>query len=215
MAEEKSSWYEIGFGGLPKAEAEATKRGIWSFFVPRGESKEVIFLDKDPFCFYEHSIKIGESYGNNFVCLQGISPRCPFCEKDPRSRHYVGYWTVLDLTGFTGKDGKKYRNMRLLFQAKPQVLKKLKLKIENRLGGDISRAKFLISRSDDPKAPRVGDDFEFIEKVPEEKLVDKDGKPLKAFDYKTIFVPLTLEQAISTLEEEMELSDSPEEEIVY
>ena len=116
------------------------------------------------------------------------------------SRGYVGYWTIIDVDGYVGKDGKEHKNLRQLFGAKQRTLKRLKQKIEQRLGGNIAGAKMFVSRIDDPKSSRVGDDYEFVERVDLKTLVDAKGQPVVPYDYRKIFVPMTIEQARAVIQ---------------
>jgi len=219
------SWFSQGFGGVKKEEkrrAQAANR-VSRWWMPKPEPNkpseaEIIFLDDEPFCFYEHNPKLTREINgqmktgwkdNWFTCVEGVfkdDPGCAMC-RNGIGKYYVGLLTILDCSEFEW-EGKIYKNTRKLFAAKFKTLKYLKAK-KRRMDG-LAGKRFLVSRSDGD-APSVGNDFEFIreeEMIKDEKtglyvLADKqywwkDKKeqqehPPMPFDYQKVAAPLSNE----------------------
>ena len=206
------NWFNQGYDNVDKAERERSTggKGASRWWMPAGtedrpSEKECIFLDDEPFCFYEHNPKIGGEFkGHWYTCTQGVWPgeRCAMCANDV-PRYYVGLLSALDLSEWEYQ-GRIYKNMRRIFPAKIDTLKLLRTKKKRR--GSLVGTRWLISRTA-AKAPNVGNDFEFIG---EEKLErdeqsgllllsdrqywweDREGvvHPPTPFDYKKQCAPL-------------------------
>jgi hypothetical protein len=214
------AWFTKGFGGMKKeAQRQASmKNRVSRHWMPAGSDdnpseREMIFLDDDFFCFYEHNPKLTRNgktgwKGNWFTCVEGIfkdDPGCEMCRNDV-GQYYVGMVTVIDCSEYE-YNGKIYKNTRRLFAAKYKTLKRLKEK-RRRMEG-LAGKRFLVSRSDGDAAS-VGDDFEFLreeEMVLDEKSQlmvladhefwwkDKEQKehPPMPFDYEKVCAPISNE----------------------
>lgn len=191
-------WWQRGWDNLDDFKIDYSKmpRRLW---LPEGSSKIIIFLDGEPFRFYEHQLYLNSSWMNWFSCRrQGkTSEVCPLCDFGD-SPYYVGMYTVIDCSEWTDRKGVVHKNERKIFAAKIDTMKLLKLKKE-KLGG-LALCKFEVSRIG-AKSPSVGNNFEFIERV-DEKTVEKmlnegrEGERLKVepFNYEEIFAPLPKER---------------------
>ncbi len=216
------SWFNQGFGGVQKEErrrAQASNRVSRWWVKPGTDEKpseaEIIFLDDEPFCYYEHNPKLTREINgqvktgwkdNWFTCVEGVfkdDPGCAMC-RNGIPKYYVGLLTVLDCSEFE-YNGKIYKNTRKLFAAKFKTLKYLKNK-KRRMDG-LTGKRFMVSRTDG-EAPSVGNDFEFMreeEMVRDEKTglmvlkdqqywwKDKEEKlhPPMPFDYQKAVAPLS------------------------
>lgn len=185
-----SPWYKTGSDGLADDISNSQRRDIIKrFWVPKGESKTILFLDDAAFRFWEHGVKMDGSWRNFFVCLKkNLGEECPLCLADYQP-YFVGFYTVIDKTGFTDRSGNKHCNEKLLLQAKTQILEKLKRHSDKR--GGLTGCIFDVTRGSGTKSSSVGDDFDFMERLDLTKEVPADlkGIDLAPFNYADIFKP--------------------------
>jgi len=158
------------------------KNNIFRFWIPKGESTSITFLDGDlvdgildiPF-YHEHNVNMNGSWMNWFICTQDEEP-CPICEGGG-SASYVGVMTVIDHGEYTSKkDGVVHKDNVKLFVAKRDTIKLLQKYAVKR--GGLRGCTFDVSRTGD-KSPAVGSAFDFTEKLTEQQLAAK-YKPSKA-----------------------------------
>lgn len=128
------SWYNQGFDHAKKENEKmedringlGTLRRLW---IPAGESKQLVFLDDQPFLIYEHQAKIDGDFRNWFTCLRGIEDECPACEQlGVKSRYFVGYFTVINCSEYIDKKGNKHQFEVQLLAAKSKSLKMLEMR---------------------------------------------------------------------------------------
>lgn len=213
----KKRMFHRGEEGMRKVEEElerqkqrreaAAKGGgkVFRFFVPVGETKEIIILDDAPdFYMYEHTLKNPQTkrWDLHVPCIKEWD-NCPVCEEVGES-YYAMFLTVLDLTPYTDKDGNRHEYSRKLMVVKPSQQKKFIRRF--RKDGTLRGALFECSR-DGQKDAAIGNDIEFVEFVDEEELdndyirvwTDKDGKEhednlAEPFDYEEMFEEPTAEE---------------------
>lgn len=168
----EASWYDTGFEGTER-EANRSRmvygpRRLW---IPAGASKEIVMVDDSPFCIYEHNPKIGGKWQNWFTCLKGVYDDVACCDVlgDSSYRYYVGYFTVVDCSEWTDRNGVKHQYEVKLLPAKMKTLKKFKRKKEDK--GSLVGAMFTAFR-EDSRSPSVGDEFEFKREVDLNKLFE-------------------------------------------
>ena len=200
---EQKGWYQRGWDNLDdfKREYSNQPRRLW---MPKESSKKVIFLDDNPFRFYEHQLYLNGSWQNWFTCLkQGETSReCPLCKMDDNP-YYVGMYTIVDMSEYFDKKGNQHKNELRIFAAKIDTMKLLKLKKERM--GSLVGCKFEISRVGE-KSPSVGNNFEYVEKLTMEQvdeLVNKDRGAqkleVKPFAYEEIFAPPSEESLLTVV----------------
>jgi hypothetical protein len=168
----KQSWATTGFGGNQKEEQRlATLYGPNRVWIKAGGSQEWVFIDDEPLCIHEHNPKINGDWKNWLTCLQNISEDgVPCCEiLGAKSRYYVGYFTVVDLSKWTDKKGNVHQYEVKLLPAKLQTLKKLARKKEDK--GSLIGALYKVHRETE-KSPSCGDDFEYIRDADLSKLFE-------------------------------------------
>lgn len=174
------TWYNQGYDGLKEEEARMASLGtpdrLW---IPPEASKDLIFLDDEPFTLFEHNPKMNGSFKNWMTCLRGVEEEAPCCELlGMKTRYMAGYYTVIDCSEYTDKKGKKHQYEIKFLLAKLKTMKKLKMKKETR--GSLTGCVFKATRFDD-KSPACGDDFEFVRQVDLDKVfphVSYRGKKL-------------------------------------
>lgn len=214
-----SQGWDIDDVGGGKQYSDNKEFGPRKFWMPASATKRVMFLDGNPFCFYEHGLYSVNKSKDSVTCLKknGIDEGkgCPLCEAEMWPS-FIGYFSVIDmgdvtrksdgsvkLTGWTSKKGVTYQFGKSLFGAKrggadkPGVLKKLQ-RLSQKHGGDLTGTVWDIYRSG-AKVESVGDEFEFVEKVSVKDFKDyfidlgaaDNLLDLKPFDYQTVFAPKT------------------------
>ena len=209
---------ETGWDNAEAEESTSTKReyGPRRFWMPAGSTKRIMFLDSEPFCFFEHNLYAITGEGKDkAVCLKknGIDDRgCPLCDKE-HWPSYIGYFSVIDmgdvsyddegavLKGWTSSKGVTYQFGRSLYGAKrggrdkPGVLPKLN-RLASKRGGTLAGTVWDVHRSGG-KVESVGDEFEFIERVEPERWKDylldlgaaEDLLEIQPIDYGSVIVP--------------------------
>mgnify|MGYP007111424633 CR=1 FL=1 len=124
-----------------------------------GTSADVVVLDDNPVCIYEHNPKIGGSYKNWITCLQGVHDDVVCCQKlGPDMRYYAGYMTIVDCSKWTDGKGKTHQYDLKLCSGKMKTLKRWRRKREEL--GHLAGAMFRATREDD-RSPNVGDEWAF------------------------------------------------------
>lgn len=183
MTEESKArpWSQTGFTGLDDAEKRQKEKGskYLRLWLEVKAEKRLVFLDDVPFCIYEHQLKIDGKWGNHFTCANGIH-RCVPCDKQD-SPQYIGYFTVIDTTGYTDSKGVTHKNNKKLYGAKVAALRALERIKEKR--GSLVGAAIDVFRSS-KQAANCGDQFDYIEVVDLKRFEDTEP-----FDYMTLFAP--------------------------
>jgi hypothetical protein len=167
------SWFKTGYEATKDAYTEGGKDGDKTrrHWQPPETTQQLLFLDDDPFLYWEHNFKMNGHWRNQCVCLKRnkIDDVCAVCVRYEDSYPYfIGLHSVINLTPWTSKKGNTYCFQREIFAArlggkdKPGVLKKLERikKKHGRLKGLI----FDVYRSG-AKTENCGDEFELVEKI--------------------------------------------------
>ena len=177
-----ASWYETGYEG---AEKEAEKKAMGyppdRLWQPAGSTTEVVFVNDNPFCLREHQWRDSNGNWHHATCIAKIDDRgCPGCSQNGVSRaDYVGHYTIVDVSGYTRRDGTENKYRLILLPAKTKVLNKFRMKKENR--GSLLGQLWNLTRSDS-NSPNTGDDLDHVREVKMEGLyevVTYKGKSLK------------------------------------
>jgi hypothetical protein len=174
------SWYEQNFEAVDKIPDLKKQNRFW---LKAGEERKVIFLDKDPFTFWEHQVKLNNDYRNYFTCLQNMNQPCPLCKAGIK-RYFVGLFSVIELSEWTDKDGKLHKNPVKIMAIKQKALKVLKRHSDK---NRVLNGLFTVIRTDD-KSGSSGDMFEFEKTVnplefnPQAQLIafEKECAPVEA-----------------------------------
>jgi len=153
-------WLKIGYDGID-AEKERIARlsGPNRFWMKEGTKREIVLIDDEPACVYEHSPKINGSWNNAFTCLKESSDIIPCCEKlGERDRYYCGHYTIVDITEPTDAKNAKYQHEIKLLPTKLKTLSLLRRKKGDR--GSLIGCIFNVHR-DSKDDPNCGSEFEF------------------------------------------------------
>ncbi len=171
------SWYSTGKEAEAKSVEEldrqqvareaAMKDRLYRFWMKPLQETKVTFVDAAshpegyelPFVFYEHQLKLNNSWMNWFTCL---GAECPLCASGDRPALVAAY-TIIDHTEWTGKKGDVHKDELKLFMAKPAVNKMLR-KAASKRGGSLRGFKAEVVRNT-ADSPNTGDSFDFEEQA--------------------------------------------------
>ena len=168
------SWAKTGWGGVDEAEQQAQDAakewGPRRFWMPPETSKRIMFLDDEPFGFWEHAVKLNGHWRNYFVCLtrNGIEGSCVLDNVRAQNLYYIGFLTAVDFSAWTNDRGETYQYDTKLYGAKlgskdkPGILKKLR-RLKERHGGLCGRI-FDVYRTGS-KSEAIGDEFNLVESI--------------------------------------------------
>lgn len=172
---------------LRKAQNDKTQR----FWLKSGSETNITFVDGDldedgvlimPY-LEEHTTNIPGQW-DNYICVADEEP-CPICEMEGQKGakpDFVAVLTIIDHSVWTDKDGNKHKDEKKLFVMKHKTQKVLQ-RIATKRGG-LSGCSFEVARSEGKMIPRVGDLFDFEEKISHKKMVKKYGKEMATpFNY--------------------------------
>lgn len=185
----EGSWFTKGTEGFKRkkqqdvATAMKKEKAASRVWLKEGSSRKLVFCDDVGFFVYEHNLKIDGKYGNYVTCTKDFKP-CPLCNEGLKSV-YTAYFSVIDTSEYTRKDGTKTKNRKVLYPAKKTAiikLEKLKEKYDSLVG-----MCFNVSRLSSD-SPNCGDDFEKVGKV---KLSGDMAKPI---EYAKVLAPPTPEE---------------------
>lgn len=152
------------------------------FYLKVGEKKELTFIDEKCIRIWEHQYWIDGMPG--FVtCTKKIRGHCPLCDAE-NNAYGVGFFTIIDHTGYTDREGTEHKDFPALLPAKYFTLDLLRSKYEMHDG--LKGNRFLVCRTSNKKAPTVGDDWNFLR----EETLPSEAEP---FDYNEVLAPMSEE----------------------
>lgn len=195
------SWYSTGYDGMDKERDRLARlSGPSRFWMPENTKRDIMFVDDEPFSIYEHQYRANGKWGNFVTCLRDSSDVAPCCEKlGDKSRYYVGFYTIIDLTESIDTKGKKYQYELKFLPAKMKTLQVLRTKKADR--GSLVGTVYRVARytKDDPNC---GGEFEFQKEGGLDKiypLANYRGKKLtELFTKESVGNPDTLERLRAT-----------------
>lgn len=170
------SWFarpnDNDFGAFK--DSSETIRELWKyeFSLKTGERKNIVFLADERITVYKHTIKIGQKF-LSFVCSN--DENCYGCGSGVY-KQMVQYSSVLDLTPFEGKDGKKRNYSKRLYPVVGDAIEALNRRRLDK-GGDLTGFKVEVFRDGD-RSPKCGNDWTIREKVDFSKIPAEDAKPM-------------------------------------
>jgi len=181
---------------IEKQKEEQKASYVPRFWLKEGTTTQVIFLDDNPPVFPEHQLKINGDWKNWFTCSTVIGENCSHCQADDKPA-VTGFYTIVDCTRWEDKKKNVHVNEKKILAAKMTTLKKLKRASQKAkargLANGLVGCKFEVCRTSQ-EAPNTGDDWEFIEQVPEEVLRSIVAKgDIEPYDYDKLLKPKSLE----------------------
>lgn len=196
-------WYSSGWD-FEKIREVSSRRWneenkIFRFFIKRGESRRIIFLDdtrgddcQAPFGIWEHDVRIRGAKGvRHYMCNRRFDDFCSFCAAD-FPVHPSFFLTIL-----SEYEGKYYKR---LFQLK--LGNRNLLLAQNEQLGSLQYACFDVRRLDNRNSCATGDVFTLVKQYKPDELVQL-GIPedmLTPYDYQNIFERLDNRDIVAMLE---------------
>lgn len=188
-----------------KEAAKATNGAPFRFYVPVGETREIIIVDDEPDFFRnEHNLKNPRSGRFDlFVPCIDEHANCPACAVSDKPGYFAMYLTIVDLTPYTTRNDEEVEFSKKLLVVKLTQQKKITRLLEQH--GTLRGMKLAMTRDGDKDAA-IGNDIDFIELIDEEELEeyiydyeDKDGKVIEIdcsvpYDYEEIFPDMSEKQ---------------------
>lgn len=196
------------------------------FFVPKGESTQVIVLDENlesGLAIREYEIQGSDGkWGNYERSFEDLGIECPIGKKYGATSYVVLFLTVIVMKEWVSKKtGETHSYSKMLLPIKrglyPKIQKLEKIALKNN-GGTMRGASFWMEREDKDQSLRTGepapdDDGQLLEYWSEDDLIDnfghqeiksRDGRVLKKknedlmpYDYLKLFPEPTIEEARS------------------
>lgn len=188
-----------------KEAAKASNGTPFRFYVPVGETREIIIIDEEPDFFRsEHTLKNPASGRFDLVvpCIDEHA-NCPACAVSDKPSYFAMYLSVIDLTPYVNRQDEEVEFSKKLLVVKLTQQKKITRLLEQH--GTLRGMKLAMTRDGDKDAA-IGNDIDFIEFVDEEELEeyiydyeDREGKVVEVdctepYDYEEIFPDLSEKQ---------------------
>jgi hypothetical protein len=197
------AWYKVGDDGAQAAKQDDEKRqsdfdSPRRFWLKPDTSTKMIFLDSIGFFFREHQLKIGGSWMNWETCISDLGEEdCPICEAGFKYSYVAGF-TIIDLSKYVSKSGKKVTASKKLLMLKAGARNKI-LKRKEKLDNDLTGCVFDVTRFTS-KECSTGEDFDFLKRatIDEIKELCPEGVDpvefITPFEYAKLFKPKTVDE---------------------
>ena len=168
------TWYTRGYENIPKP--SGGRLFYNRVYLKYGESRDVIFVDDDPFRIWEHNWR-GENKWKNWCTCKGDG--CQSCAAKMK-RYFIGYYTVVDTSEWTDKKGVKHQFEMSFLCAKSTSLATIGAEVDlsndPQIGRDgLKGSMYRLKRSTkevNEKAPGIGDAMGFMRVGNMEKLFE-------------------------------------------
>jgi hypothetical protein len=184
-----------------KAAREASFGAPFRYWTPIKATQEIVIVDEAPDFFrHEHALQNRSSKKwDNYVPCIDENANCPVCAVAERPSYFAMFLTVIDLTGYEGKDGFVEFTKKLLVVKPTQQKKIMRLYDKHKS----LRGMVLSMTRDDKESATIGNDIEFVEFMDEEELLtyvydytDKEDKVHEVichevYDYDALFPEMT------------------------
>jgi hypothetical protein len=212
MASKFRSGYDVADNKFKDQQSNSRRAFVPRFFLKKGTTGELIFLDDKPVTIEEHVIvsnRNGKPQYTNVTSPSTVGEPDPL--KDAGSRtSMVVYYSVVDTKEvYTDKNGKEHKFQKKLLGLKKQaydalkrrratlVAKAKKANDEKRMKYPLRYARFAITRGTGQMEPNTGTDWEFVDYVPTKQLLKliakgtKEGEEpsLAALNYDELLAP--------------------------
>lgn len=185
------SWYSRpGDANSSAFSQNPNPKSLWTFYLKPGEKKNILFLDDAQFAVWETKIRVNGQW-QRFTADAG-NPEDPLVQAAAAKKLYlslVEYYTVLDLTPYTGKDGKE-RKFSKRALAVPRTVQEMINRRRNEVGG-LTGAIFAVVRDGD-KTAACGNDWSFQKKLDIAKEIQAgrlQADVVKPFEFMELLAP--------------------------
>ena len=201
-----SSWFEQGYEGLDREEEKARVRkeqkekmsgDLRRLWLPAKKNLEATFVTDPPFCFWEHQLQIDGNWRNWATCVRGLEgyKYCPICKLSDKIkkfwRYYAGAYKIIDHNEWTDRSDVFHKDTPLLMIARKDSLAVFRNHANIRSG--LVGCRYNVFRSGS-KSASIGDDWNFLEKITEEQMVEMYGdEKCSAPDFSEILAPMPFE----------------------
>lgn len=160
-----ANWYSRGQKGLDEAKQrrESSQRPsrIW---IPKGKSKELIFLDDESFNVWEYNWKTDMRGWRNWATMpEDADVNALFIQRGLRAG-FTAFYTVINCTEYEDNQGRKHNFVLQLLPAKEKtaaIIEELKETLDGGLKGKLFKAK----RFEDGRTLSAGDMYTFVREV--------------------------------------------------
>lgn len=186
------SWFSRpGDANASTFQQNPNPKSLWTFYLKPGEKKSLLFLDDAQIAVWESKIRVNGNW-QRFTADTSNSED-PLVLAAASKKIYlsmVEYYTVLDLTPYTGKDGKerKYSKRAL---AVPKTMQEMISRRRGEVGGNLTGCVFTVVR-DGEKSAACGNDWSFQKRVDIQKEI-ASGKlqadVIKPYDFMELLRP--------------------------
>jgi hypothetical protein len=164
------SFMSVGYDQLEDNKREFLPDRFW---IPTGQSREIVFIDSLPAVFKEHNAKLNGSWKNWLTCAApymsdgDLAPCCSIIGEP----YQVAMYTIIDCSSWTDKKGNSRQYEIKVLPAKYKTAMKLKRKNGDLQpeGKSLSGRLYKVVRETD-KSPSVGDEYEYVRDVDVSKL---------------------------------------------
>jgi hypothetical protein len=171
-------WMQTGYEALEETKSDFAPDRFW---VPTGQTREIVFVDAVPAVFKEHNARMNNSWKNWLTCASvmatdnELAPCCSIIGEP----YQVAMYTIIDCSKWTDKKGNSRQYEIKVLPAKYKTAAKLKRKHADLVNNQdipaeqraLSGKLFRVIRDTD-KDPSVGNDFEKVRDVDVNKLFD-------------------------------------------
>jgi hypothetical protein len=160
-----SNWFDTGYkGAQEQSEKKQLGYGPRRLWLKPEASKQVGFVDDDPFCIHEHQFKNANGDWEFATCIAKISAEgCPGDgAKGVLPAAYIGFLTVVDIDGYTKEGEVKGQFEMQLLTPKTMMLNKLRSRKETKV--TLVNNIYKLTRTS-KEAASTGDDIEHIREV--------------------------------------------------
>jgi len=193
-----AKWFQTGYESATDAyesaggdDAAFTKRETRRHWQPPNTTNRLLFLDDDPFVFFEHKMCINGSWKNFEPCKvrNKMEEECAVCDHNESTTKksypkFTGLHTIINMTPWTSKKGNVYNYAREIFPAlmgtekRGGVLRKLaRLKKQH---GRLRGLVFDVERSGE-QSEGCGDDFILVHELDPDAIDAARDKAMAKF----------------------------------
>jgi len=172
------SWFKTGYEATEHAYDDLPDQGPRRVWMPAEATNQFLFLDDEPFCFWEHQFQMNGNWLNWEPCKvrNKMEATCSVCDRFPdRYSSFIGYHSVTALTPWTSDKGLTYCFGRQMYGAKlggkdkPGVLKELQ-RLRDKAGGRM-RGLIIECYRSGKKSETVGDKLEVVDQIEPDAIV--------------------------------------------